>query len=155
MDIPPEEARALVGPRADYYLTRWQGIGQDQVPGLGFNWAAFLLSILWMRYRRMYRYFWIVLAIVIALGVVQEMLFPTLTASVDRVIRLVVAITIGSLGNYWYYLHARRIWRTAVAADRSSPEALAQAGGVRWWPVILFLALAAAGLLMDPTPALR
>jgi hypothetical protein len=65
-DDPSEaETRAAIGPKADLYLRKWQAI-----PGGGFNWAAFLLSGLWMSYRKMYR------AAAILSGIVTSMPAP-------------------------------------------------------------------------------
>src|SRR5437773_1330907 len=46
--------RAFVGTKADYYLGKWAAALKRRGAGTGFNWAAFLLSGLWMPYRKMY-----------------------------------------------------------------------------------------------------
>ena len=46
--------RAFVGTKADYYLEKWSPLAGHSGRSMGFNWAAFLLSGLWLAYREMY-----------------------------------------------------------------------------------------------------
>lgn len=52
LEMPVQTARALVGPRAEYYLSKWAN-RSPEVKLLGFNWPAFLLGPIFMLKRRM------------------------------------------------------------------------------------------------------
>jgi hypothetical protein len=58
---------------ADYYLARWGRIAPDGSRASGFNAAAFFLTLFWLLFRRMYRAFWIVLGLVTASVVLEDL----------------------------------------------------------------------------------
>ena len=146
MELPPEAARALIGPRADYYLKRWALLDDGRGPALGFNWAAFFGNGFWLLYRRMYRAFWLWVGGLFLMDLVLALAFPAMSTDVDGAITLVIAVTFGKFGSYWYYRFVCRVWRRATAAGATGAEELARRGGTRWWPVIIALVIV-GGLL--------
>lgn len=115
-DEPTEaEVRAVVGPRADFYLRKWQAS-----EGGGFNWAAFCLSGLWLPYRRMYRATAILYVLIILESIAEDVLFvgwlgwPQTPRSVERGVTAAVCWMCGGFGNGWYLAHVKRV----VAAAR-------------------------------------
>src|SRR6476620_7317947 len=69
MDLTEQEARAFVGPNADYYCKHWFS------GGTGFNWAAFLLCGLWLPYRKMYVATTILYVAILSTAVACEIVF--------------------------------------------------------------------------------
>ena len=128
--ITEEEVKAFVGRKADYYCRKWslalkgQGVGHDQVavaglmlsqPRTDFNWAAFLLSGLWLPYRKMYVLTLVFFGVILAESVLEEVFFvgalgmPEPPAAVGRLVGLAAAIVCGCFGNRWYLSHARKV----------------------------------------------
>jgi hypothetical protein len=127
--VTEQELIAFAGHNADYYLTKWRralktkGSGYDQVavagliltlPKTGFNWAAFLLSGLWLPFRKMYVPALIFLGILLAESVLGEVLFVGVYNRLDlqtifiQISGFVAAMLCGTFGNRWYLAHARR-----------------------------------------------
>ena len=67
------EYRAFVGRNARYYLRKWSFAPDDSGSTRGFNWAAFLLSGLWLPYRKMYRVTFIFYSILVGTSVLAEL----------------------------------------------------------------------------------
>lgn len=143
MEISPDQGRAFVGPRADYYVDRWTRIGLGTTRAGGFNFPTFFFSVVWLLYRRMYTWFWIALGL-LAISVLLEEL-ALAAAGVEEVpvltslINIGVAATFGTFGTYWYYRHAvRKVRRLALSAEPDL-AAIARAGGTSWWAPTVFL----------------
>src|SRR5687767_4013660 len=111
------DLRAVVGPRADRYLRKWA-----KGP-FTFNWAAFLLSGLWLPYRKMYRIAAIFYAAVILESLAEELIFvewlgrPEVPRAVERGVTMALCVICGRFGNAWYESHVRRV----VAEERLRP----------------------------------
>jgi hypothetical protein len=153
--IPNEIARALVGPRADYYLDRWTSTEKGR-RYLGMNWAAFFGGVFWMAYRRMYVTLALTFASLFIWSVAERaILFHHLAPAEQSMISMVGTVLFwalcASLGSYWYLLEVQRRYEGLRRADRLTEAYIARAGGVSWAPVALlvvfFLALAEFVLL--------
>ena len=134
MDISPEQLRAFIGPRADYYLTRWARIdaGGGRAPGI--NWPALLLGAFWLVYRRMYRFFWIFIGVLVLAAIAEDLVLSLLKIQVAPravavAITLAIAGTFGTFGTYWYQLHARRCIRALARKGELMQDQLRRAGG--------------------------
>ena len=153
MQQPEEDLRAFVGPNADYYLQAWASVDPNVgLQALRWNWPAFFLNVFWLLYRRMYKYFWITFAAFLGIGLLEGMGEAILNVPpgprwFDLVINLAVACFFGVFGTWLYYRHAT--WTIAwTKAHHTSPEAIANAGGVRWlWPLLLLGGVALLGIL--------
>lgn len=155
--------RAFVGPKADYYLGKWRPSQAGPEHSTGFNWAAFLLSGLWLPYRKMYTITLILLGIILVESVAEEVLFvgilgePEPPLVLSRVIGLGVAVLCGAYGNRWYLAHARKAIAEVRAQgfdQQATHDRLAKRGGTSWLsPVLTILAyiavLLVVFLLMD------
>lgn len=112
--LTEDEIRAFVGKKADYYLDRWPGPGEQYARARGFNWAAFLLSLLWMPYRKMYRVAWGMFGVFAACSVLEEFAIARGLATeksiepVSRVVSIIFSIVCGSFANGWYLAHVQR-----------------------------------------------
>ncbi len=149
----PEQLRTFVGPRADYYLKRWQRLEASKAPG--FNWAAFFFGPYWLLYRRMFRTFWISLAVI---GGITVLLVLATKGDPPRILDAFIAIAttifFGRFGTYLYYLHTRRKIALLSLAGEPDSQRLTRAGGVGWLGVLIFL-LANLVVFMPLEMALR
>ena len=125
--------RAALGPlRADYYLktfTRFDAAGKS---GPSWNWAAALLSVNWMLFRKL----WIVaLSYVGALTAATLLLFgigrlvfqlsePAQWAMLLAIVLLAIALP-GAFGNAWLYAVCNRNMERALATSATLEEACA------------------------------
>lgn len=132
------EIRAFVGKNAGYYLRKWPSANEQFGRARGFNWAGFLLSGLWLSYRKMYRIMFLLIGILAVEGVLEMIAVASgLTsesalAPFSRTVGLVFSIVCGAFGNAWYFAHARR--QIAEIRGRGLPDeayhaALARRGG--------------------------
>jgi len=143
MPLSDPERRAFIGPNADYYLTRWTAWAAGESATTGFNWAAFFFNMPWLLYRRMYHIFGLVFVgsylIGLASTFVVERFLELPLVGYQLLLRLIVALTIGSFGNFWYLRHTEQ--RISAAKDGEAPrlEQLGALGGVHWWPPLLYL----------------
>jgi hypothetical protein len=139
MDNPTEqELRSFVGPKADYYLEKWQLAFDGNERGIGFNWAACLLSGLWLPYRKMYAITGIFFGLILVESVVEEVVFvgilgwPETPVALDRAVGIGAAVVCGVFGNRWYLSHARKvIVKTRSEGQREDAylQKLARRGG--------------------------
>jgi hypothetical protein len=125
--ISTDELRAAVGPRADYYLRKWERSDRG-----GFNWAAFLLSGVWLPYRKMYRATAILFAAIILETVLEELVFVGWLgmAETPRAVESSVSVAIcwvcGGFGNKWYLSHVQRLVTASRTDDGAEEERLAR-----------------------------
>jgi hypothetical protein len=124
----------VVGPRAEFYLRKWQATERG-----GFNWAAFWLSGLWLPYRKMYRATLILFGLIVVQSIIEDLLFlgwlgwRDTPRAVERAVSLAVCWICGAFGNGWYRAH---VARTVAAARLREPDEsrrlalLASTGGI-------------------------
>ena len=146
MEYSESELRSFIGPRADYYLERFRRLHLRGPKAFPFNFAAFFFSVGWLLYRRLHRIFWIASAIIVVESVVSEWVattflgLKTASATYNQLVTLAYAVTVGTFANAWYYRHdARRL--AHLKANAATDEQIARAGGVRWGPPLVFMAL--------------
>ena len=121
LTITEEEVRAFVGnPKADYYIGKWS------LPNKGFNWAACLLSGLWLPYRKMYVPTVIFFGIMLVDSVIEDIVFveilrmPEPPPVLDKLVGLIAALVCGLFGNRWYLSHAHNV--IAEVRSQGLPE---------------------------------
>ena len=73
--LTPQEVTAFVGRKAGYYLRKWSGALDGTGDSTGFNWAALLLSGLWLPYRKMYLTTTIFMALILLESIVEEVVY--------------------------------------------------------------------------------
>ena len=122
-DITREEVGAYVGEsQAFYYWTRWRASLQSRSLLAGFNWGACVFNVTWMVYRRMYREFFVAMAIAIVLGAgidLLESVDQNLSRVFDRAWGFLFAGTVGTIGNGLYLRRARLV---IAAARKLEPD---------------------------------
>ena len=67
-----EEAEAFIGDMSSYYFEKWE---THRYSTTGWNWAAFLLGVVWLVYRRMYVEIYLIFVILIGIYVNGGLLF--------------------------------------------------------------------------------
>ncbi|MEM1176741.1 MAG: DUF2628 domain-containing protein [Acidobacteriota bacterium] len=159
-----DDLRTFIGPRSDYYLDKWRPVLEGSGEKIGFNWAAFFLSGLWLTYRKMYRFAFIFAAIIIVESVLEEIFFvqvlghETAPAVVSNAVNALTAVVFGAFGNFWYLIHCRRKIHLAGAlapTPESRDASLQKAGGTSALGPLLFTAafftaLVLVFVLLDP-----
>ena len=106
--VSEREIRAFVGKNADYYLRKWPPPAEPYGQATGFNWAAFLLSGLWLPYRKMYRMSLLMYGVIVGEEVLEMIAVAVGWANdqslgvIGRIVGLAFSIVCGSFGNSWY-----------------------------------------------------
>jgi hypothetical protein len=126
-----DDAATFIGPNADYYIPQFQKLDSTNSM-ISWNWAAFLCSIWWMLYRKMYLYALIAFAI----------------ACIPGIGSMAIWIGSGVLGNWLYKKKVEEELAAASAYDPATRKSqLAARGGITWVPVIVLSVLVALGIL--------
>ena len=101
---------AVVGGNFPIYRQRWrldQGIADGNSNGNGtWHWPAFLIGVIWMVYRRMYRLAAIWAGVLVFFSIAEALL--GVPEGVSTVITLVINITAAVYANRWYLAHCQR-----------------------------------------------
>jgi hypothetical protein len=118
-----ERLRAAIGPRADYYLARWRRIAESG-KSHSWNWAACLLSVCWLAYRKLW---WPMGLTALAFVAASPFLDPAnlLVFRIAAFSLVGLSFVTGGFGNL---LYRRRIER--LAASPLALEQLRARGGV-------------------------
>ena len=125
-----DEIMPLVGENREFYLPRFEKIINEGAI-FSWNWSAFFVSEYWMLYRKMYIYFFFVLAVVLITPPISFGLF------------FLIRILFGFTANRLYYEYLRKI--AAKAKTMTEPyktNYLAQKSGVSMNGVLIFLCVA-------------
>ncbi len=137
-ELSEQEIEAFVDRNASYYLERWTPVLAGRQHGAGFNWAAALLSGLWLPYRKMYRATLILYGIILVETILEEVLFVWILEEmapprfVSALVAVVVGAVCGACGNRWYLRHVKK-WTIRIRSQGLEGEshlyALAKRGG--------------------------
>jgi hypothetical protein len=142
--ITDEEARHVVGPRADYYLRAWA------TPGGRFNWAAMCWSGFWMAYRRMYWQTAVFFILALVETIAEDLVFvrwlghPAPPRWLGRIFPIAVASLFARFGNLLYRSHVEKTVqsvRLLALAPAEAAQSLVKRGGTsRMAPVVALIA---------------
>jgi hypothetical protein len=126
--LPNEERlRAVIGPRADYYLRHWRAM-DAKGKSHDWNWAACFLNVFWFAYRKM----WGPMA---AMGLAYVVASPLLDPTNRMLVKIVAVALIGlsfltgGFGNHLYRKQVARIVAETAGADDDAARAQAAARG--------------------------
>ena len=141
------------GSQADYYTEVAEDI---QAGKTRFNPAAFLCGVLWMGYRKMYWQAFVVLAIILAESMAEEIFFPGMSDNRGFSIATNVACNtiIGFIGNRLYVNFAARqiekvLVNTAGKSEESRLALIHKKGGVAWYgPILVLLMILGIGVVI-------
>jgi hypothetical protein len=104
-----EDLQAFIQARSYYYIPKWESFDptlKRVAPGT-FNWAACLLNVFWMAYRRMYLFVIILVAVEAVCFSILEFFFR-LPTSVTNSVGIATMILLGRYGNSIYRKHVER-----------------------------------------------
>lgn len=97
---------SVVGGNFPVYRQRWR-LDQGIATGTGtWHWPAFLIGLVWMMYRRMYRLAALWVGLLLLISVVETLL--GVPDGLSMVITFALSITTGMFGNSWYLAHCQR-----------------------------------------------
>lgn len=104
---------AVVGGNFPTYRQRWR-LDQGIATGSGtWHWPAFLLGLVWMMYRRMYRLAAMWAGLLLLISVIETLL--DVPDGLSLIITVALSITTGAFGNTWYLAHCQRLIARARA----------------------------------------
>ena len=123
---------------------------------MGFNLAAFLVSLLWVGYRKMYGMV-AILAIVIYVETVLEYVYfvghlgmPEPPNILSGLVAIVIGAICGVCGNRWYFTHTKKVI-TDVRHKETEAEArkaaLTKRGGTSWFGSLFAIVLITLGFV--------
>jgi TPR repeat protein len=147
-----EELQAFIQAHSYYYIPKWESFDSTLkrvAPGT-FNWAACLLNVFWMAYRRMYLFVIILVAFEAVCFSILEFFFR-LPTSVTNSVGIATMILLGRYGNSIYRKHVERKIRqikTKIAPEYQS-QAFRDSGGTSLWapiPLIILQLLTLFGM---------
>ncbi|WP_272496374.1 DUF2628 domain-containing protein [Alicyclobacillus acidoterrestris] len=92
---------------------------RERLHHVSWNWSAFILTILWLGYRKMYLYLSIIVIAVIIFSIVLGF-GTTISPWIGLLIGVAVNILLGLFGNYLYLLHAK--YKIRKVKQQSSDE---------------------------------
>lgn len=95
MEITENELKLFMGKNANYYLNKWQTKNKS------WNWAAFLVGIFWMGFRKMYFHSFIFLGVLLVVKILENIYHLNLTLSI--VFFNCAFIYLGLFANSLYY----------------------------------------------------
>ncbi len=98
-----EELRLFVGKNADYYIAKWEELGDNSK--ISWNWAAFMFGLLWFAYRKMYPHAFGFIIFSLILQYIQVVMKTHPVVIV--VSNIIISVAIGMFGNYLYYQYAK------------------------------------------------
>jgi hypothetical protein len=105
LTVHEELLRLFVGTNYEYYARKWRKAEQTNNPR-SWNWAAWFGGFGWMAYRRMYRYCWIVIGIILVEEVFE--LAMGIPATLSNAVNLGILSIYGLYGNSWYKRHCEK-----------------------------------------------
>ncbi len=99
------QARLFIGDNHKFYQAKWARMDARRT-SISWNWAAFLLFLFWIGYRRMYGVGIMLIAIdAIEFGLEEAFRWPAL---VSGLFNFGFGLAIGLNGNHWYRNHMER-----------------------------------------------
>ncbi|HIE1460336.1 MULTISPECIES: DUF2628 domain-containing protein [Stenotrophomonas] len=105
---------SVVGGNFPIYRQRWRLDQGGIATGSGtWHWPAFLLGLIWMMYRKMYRLAAMWAGLLLLISVVETLL--DVPDGLSLVITFALSITTGIFGNSWYLAHCQRLIAQARA----------------------------------------
>ncbi len=123
--ISENEWRSFIGGHADNFIYKW---GKAKDPAKCFHWnlSSFFAGFLWMGYRKMYMELFILFLLLCPFVIISEIIQSPI---VDRLIPIIIGVTLGLYGNTIYYNFAKR--KIKLAKEKGNLD-LSIIGGTSW-----------------------
>lgn len=138
-----EYVKQFIGSKYSYFASKYAVAEKNNK--MSWNWAGLIFNFMWLAYRKMYKFSYAFIALVVIETLIQSIF--NISDKLINSINLSIAVMIGYYGNYYYMLHARNKVKEIVATcnpEQVSNE-LARQGGTSYPAAIIsFVALMAA-----------
>lgn len=133
-----DELMTFVAENTDAYRLKFSELhDNDGRFKVQWHWPAFFITVPWLIYRKMY----IPIPVYFGISILLSLLLPPL-------VQMIIGLAIpGLLGNYLYFVHARKKIGKIAATDMDRQHAIANAGGVNSIPVTIAGSIAAGFLI--------
>jgi hypothetical protein len=102
-DFDEDEAKLFIGKNSDYYMKKWISFKNGD-KAWGLNWPAFLFSIFWLGYRKMYSIVLYMIGIFLVLDIIKVYVNYDYTKSIG----LAISVTLGVMANLIYFKHMKK-----------------------------------------------
>lgn len=140
-----EDMRLFVGHNSAYYDRKWQKA--EEKNGVSFNFAAFFLSMLWLGYRKMYKFVLYIALLFLAIDLVLYLIGYEYNVSgidpIDRGIGIGVATMLGLYGNHLYKKETEKrvqsIQNTTTTTGEKELQLKKKGGKIWYGPILAFL----------------
>lgn len=146
----------FVGRKADYYNRKWEKAAQKN--GLSFNIAAFLLSFLWLGYRKVYKPIFLFAALFLSIDIILyivkfEYALSSFSNPIDRAVGSAVTFILAFYGNAIYKRHVDKKIQTIneTVGNASEQEDLYKKKGGTSWLGVLWAILILSFVYLIPT----
>lgn len=143
---PTELSAVFIGPRAPSYLATGQGTGS-------FSWAGLIFGVYWLLYRKMYAYFFFVVALGFFIGILSQII----GVRIEYVawLGLLPHLVLGLIGKRLYVAFAEEKVNAYLHHPKYSEKVFAEAGGTAVSLPLLWLFIQIVTVLMLTTPFLK
>lgn len=91
----------FIGTNQQYYFEKWRKENN-------WNWASFLLGALWLGYRKMYSYIFILIGFYLLIDILLFSINPLAANRINTVIGIPIMIYFGLQGNTLYKMHMNK-----------------------------------------------
>lgn len=149
MNISDFELSLFIGEKKkDYYLAKWTKAGTSNKGNfMSWNWASFFGSFLWLAYRKMYLYSFIIAFAFIFISLV----FPS-----ANTIFIVIPFLVGIFGNSLYYAFAnKKIMKvkSSIGDNDAQQNMIKKKGGTGFGKALIIFVLYSIILVIIATSA--
>jgi hypothetical protein len=158
-DITCEEIVFYVGRKSAYYWREWEQPLRTGRFATGFNWAACLVTIPWLFYRKLFREVAMVLGGALLLAVLQGLLGMVVGPDfkiAERGLEVAAAVALGVLGNGLYLRRAKLVIAEARQHEpdqkRRAQLLMSRGGTSSLWAVVGVLLVFGLRLLVAFAP---
>lgn len=101
--LDEREAELFVGKNSRYYLDNWRSY-RDGSKTWGINWPAFIFSIFWLGYRKMYSTIFYIMGFFVLVDVIQFFI----NIDISRNVGIAIGACVGGTGNTMYYKYMNK-----------------------------------------------
>ncbi|KLU66049.1 hypothetical protein DEAC_c20880 [Desulfosporosinus acididurans] len=140
-EIGEQELRFFVKKNSDYYLAKWSLLDSGETQKRKtWNWAALLIGVLWLGYRKMYRYVFICFTGFFLIDIISLIT----KVNIDKFIGIILAAVLCIEGNRFYYIFTKKKLNQ-IMAKTSDPDLqrsqIMRLGGTSWIGVLVVVLL--------------
>lgn len=129
---------AAIGKNSGYYSSKFDEI-ESTGSSMSWNWSAFFLSTSWALYRKM----WGVAALGLVATAISSGIFRDHAPGIEGALCLLIMVTFGAFGNYWYCKKVNRLItaeRKLTSSYQTAIPKISSKGGTTLIPLFVIMA---------------